>query len=232
MERGICRVSVAPLRFEANHQSEMVSQILYGETVEILEAETAFFRIRMDFDGAEGWLEKNQLSLEIDDSQKTEILSLPFVSLNTAEGKVLLSAGSELSTGSLEDTPTQDMAETAKMFLNVPYLWNGRSFFGIDSSALTQLVYKIHGHHLPRNVEKQAELGSVLDFIEEASAGDLAFFEDAEGKLSHVGLMLENQQIIHAYGKVRIDELDSSGIYNKELRQHTHKLRFVKKLID
>lgn len=232
MERGICRVSVAPIRSEADHRSEMVSQILYGETVEILEMEPAFMRIRMNFDSVEGWVEKTQISLDIDESPKTEVLSLPYFSFKSKDGNVLLSAGSEVPETSLDNSGTQSLSETALMFLNVPYLYNGRSFFSIDNSGFAQLVYKIHGHPLPRNVEHQAELGSVLDFIEEASAGDLAFFEDAEGKISHVGLMLENQQIIHAYGKIRIDELDSSGIYNKELRQHTHKLRFVKKLID
>ena len=115
--------------------------------------------------------------------------------------------------------------------MNVPFLWGGRSFFGIDCSALVQLVYKIHGIALPRDADKQAELGEARDFVEESEAGDLAFFEDAEGKVIHVGLVLSPFEIIHSSGKVRIDSLDFSGIYNAEQNKHTHKLRFVKTMI-
>ena len=110
-------------------------------------------------------------------------------------------------------------------------MWSGRSFFGIDCSGFTQLVFKVHGIKLPRDAYQQAEVGNVLDFVEESEPGDLAFFENEVGKISHVGIMLEDQKIIHAYGKVRIDLLDSTGIFNKDLGKHTHKLRFVKRIL-
>ena len=147
---------------------------------------------------------------------------------------MLLSLGSEIPSNeenSIVSATREKISQTANLFLNVPYLWSGRSFFGIDCSGLTQLVYKVCGLSLPREAHQQAEQGRVLDFIEESQPGDLAFFENGEGKISHVGVMLDNQKIIHAYGKVRIDTLDSSGIFNQELNRHTHKLRFVKSFL-
>ena len=233
MERAFCNVSVAPVRAEGAHQSEMVSQMLYGETAQITEQNGSFFRIMMDFDGYEGWMHRNQLTVISDETfnnRKTSLITDVFKYTETPEGKMLLSAGSEVETDLADQNLNSNLAETARLFLNVPYLWSGRSFFGIDCSGFTQLVHKLHDIKLPRDAYQQAEHGVVLDFIEEAEPGDLAFFEDFEGKIVHVGIMLEEQKIIHAYGKVRIDQLDSSGIYNPELRKHSHKLRFVKTL--
>ena len=237
MEKGICNVSVAPLRAENSHQSEMVSQLLYGEKVEIIEENGSFSKIKMVFDGYEGWVDAKQISKisEDDFAQKTsQILTDDFKFLNFKEGKILLSIGSEILSDEEQTLPEatgKPLSDTAQRFLNVPYLWSGRSFFGIDCSGFSQLVFKVHGIKLPRDAYQQAEVGNVLDFVEESEPGDLAFFENQEGKISHVGIMLEDQKIIHAYGKVRIDLLDSTGIFNKDLGKHTHKLRFVKRIL-
>ena len=102
---------------------------------------------------------------------------------------------------------------------------------GIDCSGFTQMVYKINGIKLNRDAHQQALQGQTLSFIEESEAGDLAFFDDAEGNITHVGLLLENHHIIHAYGNVRIDRIDQTGIFNLQTQSHTHKLRFIKKMI-
>lgn len=237
MGKGICNVSVAPLRAEPSHQSEMVSQILFGESVDFLEIEGSFSKVRMHFDQYEGWVDTKQITIiSVTDfaHRNTKIITEPYSVYDSAEGKILLSAGSEIRSEEehiFSPASRESISEPVKLFLNVPYLWGGRSFFGIDCSGLTQLVYKINGLQLPREAEQQAEKGRVLDFIEESLPGDLAFFENEEGKISHVGIMLEDQKIIHAYGKVRIDTLDSSGIFNQELNRHTHKLRFVKSIL-
>ncbi|KEY17742.1 C40 family peptidase [Kaistella antarctica] len=235
MDKGICTVSVAAIRAEQSHQSEMTSQLLYGETVDVLEDKGKFIKIKMDFDGYEGWIDAQQISKiseDYFDHRKTQLVNSTLQMYNTSQGAILLSIGSEVNSekSETEFLKKQDVAETAKQFLNVPYLWSGRSFFGIDCSGFVQLIYKVHGISLPREAQPQAEIGKVLSFVEESKAGDLAFFENTDGLITHVGMMLNNQEIIHAYGKVRVDLLDSTGIFNKELNKHTHKLRFLRSI--
>ena len=127
--------------------------------------------------------------------------------------------------------PKSNIVDTAHMYRSAPYLWGGKTPFGIDCSGFTQMVYKLNGYKLLRDASQQATQGEVLSFIEESEPGDLAFFDNEEGKIIHVGIMLENNYIIHASGKVRIDRLDHLGIYNAELNRHTHRLRVIKKII-
>ena len=124
----------------------------------------------------------------------------------------------------------EEAVEIALSLINTPYLWGGKSPFGIDCSGFSQLVYKMIGINLPRDARDQAKIGSTLSFIDESQAGDLAFFHNKEDKIIHVGIILKDNYIIHASGRVRIDRLDQTGIYNNELNTHTHKLRFIKKI--
>lgn len=120
---------------------------------------------------------------------------------------------------------------TAFMYLNAPYLWGGKTPFGIDCSGFTQMVYKLNGYKLMRDASQQATQGEALSFIEESEPGDLAFFDNEEGNIIHVGIIMSDNYIIHASGKVRIDRLDHLGIYNPETNRHTHKLRVIKKIV-
>ena len=122
------------------------------------------------------------------------------------------------------------IAENSYLLLNSPYQWGGRSPFGIDCSGFVQLIYKLNGIFLPRDASQQALMGQALSFIEEAEDGDLAFFDNAEGQITHVGIILSNNRIIHASGKVRIDKLDHQGIFNLEKRDYTHRLRLISKI--
>jgi cell wall-associated NlpC family hydrolase len=121
------------------------------------------------------------------------------------------------------------ISKAAMFYLDAPYLWGGRSVFGIDCSGFTQMVFKQFGIRLKRDAWQQAEQGELLGFLQESRAGDLAFFDNEDGRITHVGIMLNNQQIIHASGKVRIDSIDAQGIYNTELNRYTHKLRILKR---
>lgn len=234
MDKGICTVSVASLYAENSHRSELISQLLYGETVDILKASGDFYKVKMHFDGYEGFVSKNQVSFVSEgflSTRKIEVLQESCDFFHLPEGRTLLSVGCEISSEtdiSLPILTEQNVIKTAKQFLNVPYLWSGRSFFGIDCSGFVQLVYKLYGIALPRDSFQQAEIGEVLSFVEESKPGDLAFFENGEGHICHVGIMLNHQEIIHAFGKVRIDSLDSTGIFNRDLKKHTHKLRFLR----
>lgn len=127
---------------------------------------------------------------------------------------------------------TEEIETVAKGFLNSPYLWGGRSFYGIDCSGLVQVVYKIVGICLPRNASQQIEKGETVSFVEEAKTGDLAFFDDEEGRIIHVGICLGQGLILHASGCVRIDTLDHQGIYNKERRLYSHRLRAIKRVLN
>ncbi|AQX09098.1 C40 family peptidase [Elizabethkingia occulta] len=238
MDKGVCNVSVAPVRADKTDKAEIVTEMLYGESADILEVINNWTRIKMHYDGYEGWIDTKQITLVTDDflaKRKTHLVTEPFQSRVMESGKMLLSMGSEVSFETVHAqrgaTVRQSIVETAKEFLNVPYLWGGKSFFGVDCSGFTQLVLKVHDIKYPRDAYQQGEVGEPLSFIEEAQPGDLAFFENSEGRIIHVGFMLENNQIIHAHGKVRIDTLDSSGIFNKELNKHTHKLRFIRNIL-
>ncbi|MBT0548809.1 NlpC/P60 family protein [Riemerella anatipestifer] len=237
MSRAVANVSVVPVRSESSDKAEIVTQVLYGESVEILSQEGNWVHIKMDFDGYEGWTDAKQFKIILDGNiseSKISLVKQPFLEYGFGDEKLLLSIGSEIESDVVETVVANTrgfIADTAQKFLNVPYLWGGRSFFGIDCSGFTQIVYKVVGIKIPRDAYQQAEVGQVLDFIEEAQAGDLAFFENEEGRITHVGIMLEDRKIIHAHGKVRIDELDSVGIFNKDQNKHTHKLRFIKTLL-
>ncbi|ASK30814.1 hydrolase Nlp/P60 [Chryseobacterium sp. T16E-39] len=238
MNKGICIVTVAPVRAENSDKAEIVTEILFGESADILEVNKNWTKIKMHYDGYEGWMDTKQIKLVPDEElerRKVTVITEDFSSVLMNDGKTLLSMGSEVEFQTVASRRSHDIREsialTAKEFLNVPYLWGGKSFFAVDCSGFTQLVYKVHNIKLPRDTYQQAEVGEPLTFVEESQPGDLAFFENAEGKIIHVGIMLENQKIIHASGKVRIDTLDSTGIFNKELNSHTHKLRVIKNVM-
>jgi hypothetical protein len=125
----------------------------------------------------------------------------------------------------------QTLIDDAMLYINAPYLWGGRTPFGIDCSGLTQMVYKLKKIKLLRDAAQQAAHGEPLNFLSESEPGDLAFFDDEEGNITHVGLMMDRSRIIHASGKVRIDIIDHEGIFNEDEKRYTHKLRVIKRII-
>ena len=247
MKFGICNISIVPLRKEKSQKSEMISQLLYGETFEILELSNNWSHIKMNFDNYEGWIKNNQY-LKIDHKEFKKIDEsiycsdlVEFVESSNKKLKTIVMGSNVSNAGILNDKfegnfsnsrkIKEEAVKIALLLINTPYLWGGRSPFGIDCSGLSQLAYKMIGVNLPRDAKDQAKIGSTLSFIDESQAGDLAFFHDQDDKIVHVGIILKNNYIIHAFGKVRIDRLDQTGIYNNELNTHTHKLRFIKKII-
>jgi uncharacterized protein YgiM (DUF1202 family) len=251
---GICNLAIIPLRAEASDKSEIVSQVLFGEHFEILEQLKQWSRIKMQYDDYEGWIDTKQFQ-EITESNFKQlskdaiILNADLIEYITAPSNLLIPIplGSSLSflnyseinisNFDFEGTKTSgiktknNLINSAFMYLNAPYLWGGKTPFGIDCSGFTQMVYKLNGYKLLRDASQQATQGEALSFIEESEPGDLAFFDNEEGNIIHVGIIMENNYIIHASGKVRIDRLDHLGIYNADLNKHTHKLRVIKKII-
>ena len=128
-------------------------------------------------------------------------------------------------------TSGQSIANDALLYLNAPYLWGGRTPFGIDCSGFVQMVYKLRKIRLLRDAWQQATQGEALNLITEAEPGDLAFFDDVEGNIIHTGLIIDKTHIIHASGRVRIDPIDHEGIFNEELQNYTHRLRVIKRIV-
>jgi hypothetical protein len=251
---AICNLAIIPLRAEASDRSEIVSQVLFGEHFEIIETQNQWSRVRLEFDGYEGWVDSKQYQIISEKSYKALskdaiILNSDLVEYVTNAQNILLPIplGASLSflhhgeinieNFEFEGLRTSgvkskaDLITTAYMYLNAPYLWGGKTPFGIDCSGFTQMVYKLNGYKLLRDASQQSTQGDALSFIEESEPGDLAFFDNEEGKIIHVGIIMANNYIIHTSGKVRIDRLDHLGIYNAEQNRHTHRLRVIKKII-
>jgi hypothetical protein len=251
---GICNLAIVPMRFEPSDRSEIVSQVLFGEHFEVLEQKAPWSRIKLQYDGYEGWIDTKQFQ-PISATEYAQLSADPIV-LNgdlieyvTASNDFLLPIplGSSLSFLNHIDInkqnfdfeglktngvkPKSNIINTAFLYMNAPYLWGGKTPFGVDCSGFTQMAYKLNGYVLLRDASQQATQGEALSFIEESEPGDLAFFDNEEGRITHVGIIMENNYIIHASGKVRIDRLDHLGIYNAETNRHTHKLRVIKKYI-
>ncbi len=250
MQYGICALSVVPVRESSQDASEMVTQLLYGEHFKILEKRKLWSKIRIAFDKCEGWVKNVQIN-EIEEYEYNEIkavdnpkYSSDLVSFVELKNHSLLSIvlGSTLSSQILvnrkydcqfynEKKSKDNLIKTALSYLNTPHLWGGKSPFGIDNSGFVQMVYKINGYQLLRFSHEQATQGTALSFIEESEAGDLAFFDNQDKIINHVGIIMNDNYIIHVNGCVRIDRLDHTGIFNAELKNYTHKLRVIKKII-
>jgi hypothetical protein len=256
MSFGICNLSIVPMRKEGSNTSEMVNQVLFGEHFKVLEKHEHWSKIQLHFDNYEGYIdskqfeaitedeyhrlskEKKQYSGELidfisDDKHQLTTISigacLPFYN----HGFFEINSMKFNYQGSILNKilPKDKILHKAFLFLNTPFLWGGKTPFGIDCSGFTQMVYKLCGYHLLRDAKQQASQGEFLSFIEESEPGDLAFFDDEDGHINHVGIILNDYNIIHVHGKVRIDILDHSGIYNVDSQKHTHKLRVIKKIL-
>jgi hypothetical protein len=253
--QAICTLSVIPMRKEPSDRSEMVNQVLFGETMEILDSNEKWYMVKLHHDNYEGWVDKKQIELIDSIPPAAPIVNTAplFVVRNQSDGftflpsgayinkvnETTLSAGKHIFSTSAQElintaVPT-DIALGAMIFLDTPYLWGGRTLMGIDCSGFTQLVYRISGKSLPRDAWQQAQIGADVTFLDEANTGDLAFFDNSEGKITHVGIVIAQKDssiksIIHASGKVRLDKLDHQGIFNIETGQYSHNLRMIKRI--
>lgn len=251
-----CFLSSVPMRAEASDQSEMVNMILFGEAFEVIERRPKWIRVRLQHDLYEGWIDFQQcrpLSLESFEKLaqapkffvKTaqELTDLNGLKYDVTRGACLpdvfqgnfdIGESTFIFKGEFYSSKKERNAikESAMDYLGTPYYWGGRSTLGIDCSGFTQMIFRMNGIFLPRDASQQAKKGKSLSFLEECNVGDLAFFDNTEGDIIHVGLILEDYKIIHASGTVRIDTLDHSGIYNKEMGKYTHKLRVLKSILD
>lgn len=235
----------------------MVSQLLFGETVEVQESKDNWRFVVCAWDGYTGWVDAKQLmrltASEFEDYRQQQTLNLSLVEgLMAADYFIPLTMGAVLPkydglrcqlgeqtyqfsgpvvTPDQQQLGNEWIVKIARRYLNAPYLWGGRSPFGVDCAGLTQMVYKIAGIKLLRDAAQQVTQGRTVDFMEECQAGDLAFFDNGKGAINHVGIILPECHVIHSSGKVRVDKLDHFGIFNRDLNRYTHQLRIVKRLL-
>lgn len=252
MEIHICENVIVPLRSGPSHKSEMVSQILFGEKYHITDQAGHWYKIRTLFDNYEGWIDINHIQNSAEtDSSGGSVLQKSLLCFKPDKTKLVLEAGCEIynpdfsaktfllgnstyTTG--EDfgeghlKPAASFADTAMRFINSPYIWGGRIQSGIDCSGFTQLVYKLHGKSIPRDSSVQAEAGEPISFLDESVPGDLVFFDDDRGRIAHVGMILSRGLVIHASGRVRIDNIDYQGIYKNEISGYSHRLRTIRRI--
>ena len=250
MEYGICPLSMVPVHQSADDTSGWITQLLYGEVFKIPETRKHWARIRIASDQSEGWVRNSQiLRLEASEyealcgSEGMRLASDLISHICTREGLLMpIPVGSSVhATRTLSHTHEGDvfqpesgkdsLIDTALIYLNSPEVKGGRSPFGIDADGLSQMVYRTVGVLLKRNAPEQASQGSPLSFIEESEPGDLAFFDGPDGVINHVGLIMRDNYVIHSSGKVRIDRLDHTGIFNAEKRIYTHPLRVIVKVL-
>lgn len=257
-EKGICRLSIIPVRREGADQSEMVTQLLFGEhyTVHEWSENKKWLRISIEYDGYSGW---------IDHRQHTPISQAYFDQINLSEYKLCLDVTSSILfrkepvtivIGSVLPIATSELfkmeeqlafngeakslgqrrdvdfvMEMAKKYLHAPYLWGGRTPFGIDCSGFSQIVFRLAGYRLLRDASQQAKQGTAVSSLEDYLPGDLAFFQSNTGHINHVGILRKEQRIIHASGHVRIDQIDREGIKDAESGRLTHTFHSIRRVL-
>ncbi len=254
MEYAVVSVPAAPVRRKARHQSEMTNQLLFGESVQVLkEKKKLWVKVRSIHDDYEGWMTRNLLeettekeakwlpvhvstslvSTVVMDERRINIpLASSFPGFTGTAG--LLGSREYFLNGETFDrtsvSPGSDrIVELTATWLNAPYLWGGRTIFGVDCSGFVQVVFKMMGLDMPRDAWQQAGRGSTIKNLEDAVCGDLAFFDDKE-EIVHVGILLGNDRIIHSSGRVRIDAIDKKGIINSETGKRSHSLQVIKRI--
>lgn len=257
---GICLLGMIPVRKETAHASEMVNQLIFGDLFAVLEEKDEWVRIAGIFDGYEGFITRSAFEPihreEFDNLESTSSWTLVdpisrIKNVNTSE--IFYIPGGSTIYGFKEDDLTFNLmnnwfqftekprlnnirgagsiAKNAYRFIHSPYLWGGRSVFGIDCSGFSQIVYKMLNIALPRDASQQVNKGVTVNFLSQTKEGDLAFFDNDEGKIIHVGIILSGSEIIHSSGMVRIDAIDQTGIYNRAQRRYSHQLRIIKRII-
>ncbi|RDC63492.1 C40 family peptidase [Adhaeribacter pallidiroseus] len=257
MDYGICSLSLVPVRAEPSDKSEIVTQLLYGECYQIQGSQGNWHQIQIAADDYQGWIDFKQhcpvtpdyfiewkanphpRAVDLVQTVSSAVTRIPImigsvlpffdgINIRINDQKYVYSGR---ATNSALPFKINFFTKIANSYLKTPYLWGGKSIFGIDCSGFVQQVFGICGFAFPRDAWQQVSLGTEVHFANLTQPGDLAFFDNAEGRIIHVGIMLENQQIIHAHGEVRVDMLDHYGIFNHQRKRYTHRLRIIKRIL-
>lgn len=288
MQKGIVLYSVLPVRGAASETAEMTTQLLFGETCDVLSIDGRWARVRNDFDGQEGFVDAKMITLmsdsEFDSYQSLMDMSTAFVRMPMAfavsqhnQTTIPLTAGTRLCNYKVDEKnpniahfevlgvpftidPMMVMAAPmalnrdsmmilTRFFLNVPYLWGGKTVLGMDCSGFTQLIYSMMGKQILRNASEQATQGQLIigaekgeinvgltsEDLKKTQGCDLAFFDHGDGKITHVGILIGNGTIIHCSGRVKVEKFTADGIISSEnnavckVGELTHQLHSVRR---
>jgi len=251
MSFAIVVVPAAPLRKKPSHKKEITNQLLFGEIMRVMKQKKNWSLIQSVHDFYRGWI-RNNLIRQIDENLAAPSSFLAASLVNTIEingekmqipfaanlpqfknNKGCIAKVDYIFNGyavdrNLSQPLAGEIKELAMQWLNAPYLWGGRTIFGVDCSGFTQVIFKMLGFDLLRDAKQQITQGMKVKSLKQARCGDLAFFKK-KGKIVHVGILLSHQQIIHASGKVRIDSIDEKGIIHAETGVRTHLLAAIKR---
>ncbi len=230
----------------------MVTQLLFGECYEVLESGEKWLLIRNLHDHYQCWIDaKQHHSIDAEIANKllknpqkrcgdaigqlrnsaNQVFAIPCASLLPAyhEGFIQVEEQKYAFDGRVARHDSDSIIRHARRLLHAPYLWGGKSVFGIDCSGLVQVICACAGIYLPRDAWQQAEFGDAVDFVDLLQKGDILFFDNEEGRIHHVGIAMGEGKIIHASGSVRIDLIDHQGIYVASTGKYTHKLRLIRR---
>lgn len=258
---GISLYSVIPVRAEASEAAEQTTQILFGESFDILEQQPRWTRVRLHLDGQEGWIDAKMCTPMSDQEYQfyaaawpsAAIVAFPMayaVSENNSQ-TIPLTAGTRLTgykDGRFEvlgvgfridpsmiitepiALSEQNLLKTVRFFLNIPYLWGGKNAMGMDCSGFTQVVMSLFGKKLKRNASEQVAQGREIKSLDKIHAGDLVFFDHEDGRISHVGIAIDSSRVIHCSGRVKVEKLDKTGIFNAEKGEYSHHLVAIRRI--
>jgi hypothetical protein len=256
---GIVNLSLICMRAEPSHRAELVNQMLFGEPYEVLEQKGDWLRVNTCFYPYEGWIDAN-LYKPFSEKSYQEYMNSPrevvsfghdWMTHCLPDAPFMIFLGSQFPKSKepifrlggvtyqltypplqrMTGAPYQRLLKSASILVRAPYMWGGKTIAGIDCSGLTQVCFQTIGITLPRDASQQALIGDSIDFIGEAREGDLVFFDNEDGKITHVGIIYGPGKVLHASGSVRIDQIDQHGIHSYELKKYTHKLRLIKRII-